>query len=217
MPARSKKSETTREHLLATALQLFQKHGVEGTTMRDIADAADMSLGAAYYYFKSKEALVFAYYDDNQAAIERLETTGTLREQLGQLLHAKLRSIKPYRHMLGAILSRLVNPGDPLSAFSAQTQEVRARAIEVFARPLRSAGLPEDIVRLGAYALWMFQLGAMLLYLNDTSAGQKRTHGLVDETLDMVVHMLPLVATPIGRGFVERVIGALDRAGITVL
>jgi AcrR family transcriptional regulator len=216
-PKPKKKGEATREHLLEVALHLFQEHGVDGTTMRDIAEAAGMSLGAAYYYFPSKEALVFAYYDENQADVERLELTGTLREQLGALLHAKLRSIKPYRHMLGTILGRLVNPGDPLSAFSAQTREVRGRSIELFARPLRAVGLPNDVVQLGAHALWMFQLGAMLMYLHDTSAGQKRTHGLVDETLDMVVPMLPLLSTPIGRGIVERVTGALDRAGIAVL
>lgn len=31
--------------------------------MRDIAKAADMSIGAAYYYFPSKEAIVSGYYE----------------------------------------------------------------------------------------------------------------------------------------------------------
>lgn len=212
-----KKSEQTRAHLLATALRLFQKHGVDGTTMRDIAEAAGMSLGAAYYYFPSKEALVFAYYEDNQAVVERLEVTGTLREQLGALLHAKLRSIRDQRHMLGTILPRLINPGDPLSAFSAQTRSVRERAVEVFARPLRAAGFSDEIVAVAAHALWLFQLGAMLVYLNDTSAHQKRTHGLVDDGLDMVVPLLPMLATPLGKNMVERVAASLARAGIAVL
>ena len=216
-PQAKTKSEATRAHLLGTALERFQKHGVAETTMRDIAKAAGMSLGAAYYYFPSKEALVFAYYEDNQAVVERLEPTGTLREQLGQVLHAKLKSIRAHRHMLGTILPRLIDPGDPLSAFSAQTREVRTRAIEVFARPLRSQNLPEDAVRIAAHALWLLQLGAMLAYLNDTSAQQKRTHGLVDEALDMIVPLLPVLVTPMGRNIVERVVGALDRAGIAVL
>src|SRR5690348_1319578 len=62
-----KKRDATRRHLVERALALFQERGVEGTTMRDIAKAAGMSLGAAYYYFPSKEALVFAFYEDNQA------------------------------------------------------------------------------------------------------------------------------------------------------
>ena len=211
------KSEATRAHLYETALALFQKKGVDGTTMRDIAKAAGMSLGAAYYYFPSKEALVFAYYEENQAVVERLEVSGSLREQLGALMHAKLKSIRDQRHMLGTILPRLMNPGDELSAFSERTRAVRARAIGLFARPLREAGLSEDVVRIAAQALWMFQLAAMLVYLNDTSAHQKRTHGLVDDALDMIVPMLPMLGTPIGKNIIERVTGALARAGIAVL
>lgn len=211
-----RKRDATRRHLLDTALALFQKHGVEATTMRDIADAARMSLGAAYYYFPSKEALVFAFYEANQDQVEQLEVSGTLREQLGALLHAKLRSIRDQRHMLGTILQRLVDPGDPLSAFSVQTKAVRARAIEVFARPLRAAGLRDDVVQVAAHALWLAQLGLMLVFLRDTSAQQKKTHGLVDDLLDMLVPMLPMLATPMGTQLVERVIGALDRAGIAM-
>ena len=48
--------------VLDTALALFRERGFEETTIRDIASRAGLSLGAAYYYFKSKEALVAAYY-----------------------------------------------------------------------------------------------------------------------------------------------------------
>src|SRR6267154_2884607 len=56
-------SEETRRQILDTALTLFRERGFEDTTMRDIAGRAGLSLGAAYYYFNSKEAIVGAYYD----------------------------------------------------------------------------------------------------------------------------------------------------------
>ena len=213
-----KKSETTRRHLLDRALVLFRERGVEATTMRDIAKEAGLSLGAAYYYFPSKEALVFAYYEQNQAVMEKLAETaaGTLREKLGVLLHGKLRSIHDQRHMLGTIVQRLIDPGDPLSAFSAQTSAVRDRAIAIFEKPLRDEGMAPEVTRVAAYALWLFMLAMMLVYIKDTSARQKRTHGLVDDALDMLVPMLPLLATPMGRGIVERITGSLDRAGISL-
>jgi AcrR family transcriptional regulator len=213
-----KKSDTTRRHLLERALVLFRERGVEATTMRDIAKAAGLSLGAAYYYFPSKEALVFAYYEQNQAVMEKLaqSATGTLREQLGVIIHGKLRSIHDQRHMLGTIVQRLVDPGDPLSAFSAQSRAVRDRAIAILEKPLRDAGLPDEVVRVGAHALWLFMLAMMLLYIKDDSARQKRTHGLVDDALDMLVPMLPLLSTPMGRGIVDKITGALDRAGIAL-
>jgi AcrR family transcriptional regulator len=213
-----KKSEATRRHLLDRALVLFRDRGVDATTMRDIAKAAGLSLGAAYYYFPSKEALVFAYYEQNQVVMEELaaSATGTLREKLGVLLHGKLRSIHDQRHMLGTIVQRLIDPGDPLSAFSAQTRAVRDRAIAILEKPLRDEGLPEDIARVGAHALWLFMLAMMLVYIKDDSPKEKRTHGLVDDALDMLVPMLPLLATPMGHAMVQRVVGALDRAGIAV-
>ena len=52
------KAQETRQHILETALGLFQAQGYDKTTMREIAAAADCSLGLAYRYFDGKEALV---------------------------------------------------------------------------------------------------------------------------------------------------------------
>jgi AcrR family transcriptional regulator len=212
---RVKKSDATRKRLLARALVLFQKKGVEQTTMRDIAKAAGLSLGAAYYYFPSKDALVFSFYEDNQRDMEELaaHATGTQRERLGALFHGKLESIKPHRKMLAAIVQRLVDPGDPLSAFSQQSRSVRERAIAVIAGTL---DVSDDLKPIAANALWMLMLALMLVYINDDSPGEKRTHGLVDDALDMVVAMFPLLATPMGHAIVDRVTGALARADITL-
>lgn len=210
------KRDATRRHILEHALALFRAHGVDATTMREIATAAGLSLGATYYYFPSKEALVFAFYDANQDAMEAVATTGSLRDQLGALLHGKLRSLRDERPLLGTIVQRLVDPGDPLSAFSAETRAVRERAIELFERPLRATGLPTDTVRLVAHALWLFQLAVLLVFLHDASPNERRTHGLVDDALDLIVPLLPLCATPMGRGACERIIASLDRAGIAI-
>ncbi len=213
-----RKRDTTRRVLLERALGLFQDRGVEATTMRDIARAAGLSLGAAYYYFPSKEALVFAFYEENQAAIELVaaRADGTVRERVGRVLHAKLDSIRPHRAMLAAIIQRLVDPGDPLGAFSTQTTAVRQRAIAIFARALEGSGLPPETITVTAHALWLLQLACMLVFVHDDSPDGARTHGLVDDGLDLLVPMLPLLGTPAGRAICERVIGALGRAGMVL-
>lgn len=212
-----RKRDATRRVLLERALALFQKRGVEGTTMRDIARAANLSLGAAYYYFPSKEALIFAYYEDNQRRVEERagDLEGTVRERLGTLFHGKLESIRPQRAMLASIIPHLVNPGDPLSAFSKQTREVRERAVTLFARALEGSVSPQA-VPLVAHTLWLLQLACMLVYLHDDSARQSRTHGLVDDGLDLLVPMLALLGTPMGLAVVERITASLGRAGIDV-
>jgi AcrR family transcriptional regulator len=56
------KAVQTRLHILDTALELFATQGYDATTMREIAAAADCSLGLAYRYFASKEEMVLALY-----------------------------------------------------------------------------------------------------------------------------------------------------------
>ena len=211
-----KKSDTTRRVLLERALVLFQKRGVEATTMRDIAKAAKMSLGAAYYYFPSKEALMFAYYADNQRAMEAAVETlqGTVREQVGALFHAKLAAIQPQKKMLLSIVPRLIDPSDELSAFAAESAQVRSRAIAILDKALEGAALPPAVRPLAAKALWLFQMAVLLLFVSDDTPGEERTHRLVDDSLDMIVPMLPLLATPMGAALAGRITEMLGRAGI---
>src|SRR5207244_2446742 len=59
---RTPKGEQTRALILQTALDLFRERGYEETTMRAIAERAGVALGNAYYYFRSKEHLIQAFY-----------------------------------------------------------------------------------------------------------------------------------------------------------
>lgn len=215
-PPAGSKRERTRQRLMERALRLFQERGVEATTMRDIAKAARLSLGAAYYHFPSKDDLVFAYYEDNQAEAEAAEAsaTGSVRERLGVILHAKLASIAPHKNMLAAIVQRLVNPADPVGAFSDRTRAIRERSIALFERALGPEGLSPRATALAARAAWLLQMALMLVFVHDDSPNEARTHGLVDDGLDLVVPMLPLLATPMGQAAIDRVSAALARAGI---
>src|SRR5437879_12983489 len=100
--------EKTKVVILATALDLFRKAGFEETTMRDIARAAKVATGAAYYYFPSKEAIVSAYYDRVQslhAARVQEELSGKegLRARLGMVMNTKLEILQNGRMFLGAL------------------------------------------------------------------------------------------------------------------
>jgi len=211
----SSRSQATRAKLLERALKLFQKKGVAATTMRDIARAAGMSLGAAYYYFPSKQALLFAYYEANVDAVEAVTAKGSLRERLGAAFHGMLDATRPHRALLASIVPQLADPADPLSAFSSSTRAVRERSVAVYARALAGA-VPDAHVPLIAHALWLLALAVMLVFVRDDSANQTRTHRLVDDALDLLAPLAPLFATPLGRGLVEHTAAALARAEIFV-
>ena len=58
MPRKHGPYASVREAILATAAQLFTQQGVHGTSLGDIAAAADLSKGTLYYYYPAKEELV---------------------------------------------------------------------------------------------------------------------------------------------------------------
>jgi AcrR family transcriptional regulator len=57
--------EKTRQRILHAAVRLFARRGFGGTTVRAIADEADVALGLLYAHFKSKEAVLFALMQDS--------------------------------------------------------------------------------------------------------------------------------------------------------
>ncbi len=50
----------TRTRLLETALELFSRHGVEGTSLQMIADALGVTKAAVYYHFRTKDEITEA-------------------------------------------------------------------------------------------------------------------------------------------------------------
>lgn len=70
-------ADKTRAGILASALSLFVEKGYEKTTFNDIAARLDMTKGAVYWHFESKEKLLLALVD---------EMVGKFRKQLEALL-----------------------------------------------------------------------------------------------------------------------------------
>ncbi|MFC6762745.1 TetR family transcriptional regulator [Sulfitobacter porphyrae] len=52
------KAAKTRAEILRVAARVLRDNGYKATTLRKIADEADMKAGSVYYHFKSKEAIV---------------------------------------------------------------------------------------------------------------------------------------------------------------
>ena len=179
------KRDLTRENILTSALKLFREKGFEPTTMRDIAKSAGLSLGASYYYFKTKEAIVMAYYDRVQAehtalAIPAMQKAKDFRARLGVAMHTKLDIIKDDRRLLVALFRYGGDPDHPLSWFGPATKRQRELAMQIFEAAIGDEKLPKDVRQLAPRLLWTAHMGMILYFLNDRSAGQKKTRALVD-------------------------------------
>lgn len=55
-------AKDTKDKLLDTAHDLFQKKGFDGVTMREIAGEAKVNKGLLHYYFKSKQAIFIGVF-----------------------------------------------------------------------------------------------------------------------------------------------------------
>jgi AcrR family transcriptional regulator len=55
---RISKSEKSRDSILVAAARLFRRQGYSATTLRQIAEIADIKAGSVYYYFDSKEHIL---------------------------------------------------------------------------------------------------------------------------------------------------------------
>jgi len=218
VPQRSD-SEQTRRHILDTALALFRDRGFEETTMRDIAARVGVSLGAAYYYFKSKEAIVGAYYDYvQQEHVVRCRQAftggGSLRERLRAVLHTKVDIMRGDRRLLRALFRYGGDPDHSLSWFGPATKEERQVSVALFAESLEGERLPADVREVAPTLLWALHMGVLLYFVYDSSPDQRRTRQLIDSVVDFAIDMRRIVTSPLLRPLRRRVISVLGDAGL---
>ncbi|MEQ8731906.1 TetR family transcriptional regulator [Roseitalea porphyridii] len=93
------KSVQTRRAILLAAAKLFSKEGYNATTMRRIAEAANLEAGSIYYHFKSKDQIldevldigVRQLYEQIRRIVERARAEDdSFRKTLAQLVDTHL-------------------------------------------------------------------------------------------------------------------------------
>jgi AcrR family transcriptional regulator len=94
LPSESRYDQRMSE-ILAHATEVFDEKGYEGASMRDLSRATGMSLAGLYYYFDSKEKLLY---------LIQKHTFGTIVERLRERLKA---SADPEERIRICILNHL--------------------------------------------------------------------------------------------------------------
>jgi len=111
--ARSGPPTSQRQHILDTALSLMSQRGVDGTSMRDLANAAGLNVASLYHYFPSKRDLLVAVLDE-RGFLEGLaaprppslvrRSAGELAGMLNDMLASMLEVEDFIRLMLGEVM-----------------------------------------------------------------------------------------------------------------
>lgn len=100
----TKRSETSRQQILVSALNLFSRYGYGGTTVQDIAENAGVSKGNIYHHFSNKEAIFrllleryFTVLSQPEFAFSRALSTGTFPENLEALARVVRDIVRNHR------------------------------------------------------------------------------------------------------------------------
>lgn len=203
----SPKAEITERKILDAALEMFRTKGFEEATMRDIAGAAELATGAAYYYYPSKDSIVLAFYQRSCAEMQpRIEeamanASGGLEDRLKALIQVKLEYFAPFRGVLRALLKNGADPTHPLSPFAENNKSIREVDVAWFRKALSDCGIriPKDLEPHMPEVLWMFQMGIIYFWVTDDSRGQQRTTRLLTLGSKIVATLLKIAGLPLTR------------------
>lgn len=185
--------EENRQALLSTFVDLVIAKGLKSATMRDVARTAGLGDATIYNYFPTKDAMVYAYYEDRfDRLIDALQQipefhTYTFQEQLQTAFETQLDLLLLDREFLEKTFKTA------FFTFSQDYARVRP-AKEKFISIVREifeaavdAGEIEDQVflELMVQFYWEFYIGVVLYWLNDESDGFQHTSVLIDKSIDL--------------------------------
>ncbi len=104
------RSEKSKQLILDAALKLFSHKGYGATSVRDIAEEAELSKGNVYHHFPDKEAIFRALIDRYFEAMTQPEfpfnralASGSFPENLEEIGHAVRDVIRDYREYIALI------------------------------------------------------------------------------------------------------------------
>lgn len=216
--SKKKKSEVTKERLLQVALELFQSKGFQETTMRDIAKAAELTPGAAYYHFRGKNEFVLAFYQQTLEASlkklpELLKKETKLKDRLVSIAEEKFFQMKEFESLVSALVQNASGPKNPLSPFSRENSELREAALEQFEKVIDGSDCkisdPQHKTRV-VKLLWFHHMLLIYFWIHDHSENKKSSKKLAAQSSKIISQMLKLSQVKVIKPFLSSIFKQID-------
>ncbi len=170
--------------------------------MRDIAAAADCSLGLAYRYFARKEEMVLALYERARWNWKKKSAgcrPARLPKRFAAAIEADLRRMTPHRATMGALFSAGLAPDSPVAVLGEGVAGIRDRVWGIFltvATGASDAPKPKQAAQM-ATLFYAAHLLLVLFWLQDRSAGQEKTRELLGFAQEMIGRLRPVLGLPL--------------------
>ena len=187
-----------RRQIIDGAMQIFAAKGFHGATVREIADAAGLTMGTMYNYVRSKEDILYIVYDFMTTILtegleKAIDKTQDPREKLSAALRHNMEMIYQYRDVI-MFLYREAGNYDRESVHTVLAQETKY--IEVFEELLRQrfTGRKLDETRLKLAADILSYLNVILVLRGwSLRRRYKSMDDVVDGILEFVEHAIEIV------------------------
>jgi AcrR family transcriptional regulator len=187
-----------RKQIIEGAMQVFSAKGFHGATVREIAEAAGLTMGTMYNYVRSKEDILYIVYDFMTTILteglkKAIDETEDPREKVSAALRHNMELIYQYQDVI-MFLYREAGNYDRESVHTVLAQETKY--IEVFEELLRQrfAGRKIDEARLKMAADILSYLNVILVLRGwSLRRRHKSMDDVVDGILEFVEHAIEII------------------------
>jgi TetR/AcrR family acrAB operon transcriptional repressor len=193
-------AEQTRQHILKAAIVVMNNRGISSTRFEDIAVEADVTRGAIYHYFKSKNEIILAIHDNMKKQMMELfekyisadiDPVISLKNGL-KAVFTRFEDDKNYREIEQLFLkaefaSLLKDDKELCKLFEKNKKETICDMLELVKRGQEAGSLRRDIQmeNLG-FAIIAFYIG--FITASFMGKGELGGAGLIDEYIDVLLH-----------------------------
>jgi AcrR family transcriptional regulator len=191
---RDRKRERTRQALVDAAVDLFERHGYEQTTIAEIAATAEIGTRTFFNYFASKEDLLFPESDDRvQATVDAIATRRPDDRPADVLLRALQDVAETGDDMIDQLAALRVRLTRTVPAVRGRGLQVQLDAQNEIARRLATA-FPDELDEVSAAALVGAFIGAItgalqiLLEAPDTNQDPQQLRKKLRQATRLALH-----------------------------
>ncbi|CAM3265289.1 TetR/AcrR family transcriptional regulator [Nocardioides dubius] len=141
----------TRRQLVDSALRLFEERGFDRTSLQQIVEDAELTKGAFYHHFQSKEDLLWQIQDEYlesqlKDARKIVESDAAPVEQIRALIFLSLEGVAKHRPHVAIFQQERRNlTGERLEDVTRKRDEVDALFNETITRAVDAGDLRDDI------------------------------------------------------------------------